>query len=421
VPVPAAPDERARSGATGSAAPPDEEALSTEQVQAQVAEAERLRAELMASDAELAAAMARLEALSAKATVALEQLRRAREQQAAANAETLRQLGRLTALQGQVESSEEELGRWARDAYTTGGPMASYQGLLTAMRGTSTGDVGHDLAVLEHLGVTGGIRLDRLEVATTSQRLAATRAATAARAAIKARQAADRAKASADAVLKDQLEALAQLKARQQATVGELATARQELIRTGSAAALVAEAELAAALRSRAASDPTAAGAALGATGLATPGTIRQKGLGPTDCVGADVSVFANGEIPAWAMCPLWGAAGHLLRADAAAAFRALSREYTMHFGSPICVTDSYRSRAGQVAVYAAKPHLAAIPGTSNHGLGTALDLCGGIQSFGTEQHAWMLAHAPLHGWFHPAWAGPRGSKPEPWHWEFAG
>jgi hypothetical protein len=32
-----------------------------------------------------------------------------------------------------------------------------------------------------------------------------------------------------------------------------------------------------------------------------------------------------------------------------------------------------------------------------------------------------MVDNAPRYGWFHPAWAELDGSKPEPWHWEFAG
>jgi hypothetical protein len=26
-----------------------------------------------------------------------------------------------------------------------------------------------------------------------------------------------------------------------------------------------------------------------------------------------------------------------------------------------------------------------------------------------------------IYGFFHPSWAQQGGSKPEPWHWEFAG
>jgi LAS superfamily LD-carboxypeptidase LdcB len=84
-------------------------------------------------------------------------------------------------------------------------------------------------------------------------------------------------------------------------------------------------------------------------------------------------------------------------------------------------VTDAYRSFAEQVDLYARKPHLAAYPGRSNHGWGTAVDLCGGAQRFATPEHEWLRAHAPLFGWFHPSWAAAGGSRPEAWHWEFAG
>jgi LAS superfamily LD-carboxypeptidase LdcB len=85
-----------------------------------------------------------------------------------------------------------------------------------------------------------------------------------------------------------------------------------------------------------------------------------------------------------------------------------------------LCVTDGYRPLAEQIAVKLATPRLAATPGTSQHGLGLAVDLCGGVQSFAAPAHLWMQQNAPLYGWFHPAWAEPTGTMPEPWHWEFA-
>nr|WP_269330268.1 M15 family metallopeptidase [Kineosporia babensis] len=139
-------------------------------------------------------------------------------------------------------------------------------------------------------------------------------------------------------------------------------------------------------------------------------------------CTGAgDLSLYPNGEIPLTALCPLASAPGHHLRADAAFAFDQLSAAYAERFGTPICVTDSYREYRTQVRLYATKPNLAARPGTSNHGWGTATDLCGGIQNFGTPEHEWLFANAPGFGWFHPAWAQPDGSRPEAWHWEFSG
>ena len=64
-------------------------------------------------------------------------------------------------------------------------------------------------------------------------------------------------------------------------------------------------------------------------------------------------------------------------------------------------------------------PELAAPPGVSDHGWGTAADLCGGVQDAGSAEHAWMAQHGPEHGWDQPGWARAEGSRPEPWHWEY--
>ncbi|PIE27409.1 MAG: hypothetical protein CSA58_04465 [Micrococcales bacterium] len=153
------------------------------------------------------------------------------------------------------------------------------------------------------------------------------------------------------------------------------------------------------------------------------PGNGRPNVVtGPVgDCQGADTSPYGNGQAPLSALCPLWSAPGEHLRADAAYAFNMMSMEYARTFGQPICVTDSYRPLAEQVAVKIAKPYLAAKPGTSNHGWGIAVDLCGGINRFGTPQHVWMQNNAGKFAFHHPSWAQAGGSKPEAWHWEFAG
>ncbi|WP_131737143.1 D-alanyl-D-alanine carboxypeptidase family protein [Actinomadura roseirufa] len=138
--------------------------------------------------------------------------------------------------------------------------------------------------------------------------------------------------------------------------------------------------------------------------------------LGCDKSLAAGARKFPNGLIPSKYLCPL-PQKGKQLRADAALAFYKLNTAYKRHFGHEICVTDSYRSLADQHRVYAERPGFAAIPGTSNHGKGQALDLCGGIQNSGSVQFNWMEANAKTYGWLHPAWAY---SNPfEPWHWEY--
>ncbi|HEY0452391.1 D-alanyl-D-alanine carboxypeptidase family protein, partial [Actinophytocola sp.] len=129
---------------------------------------------------------------------------------------------------------------------------------------------------------------------------------------------------------------------------------------------------------------------------------------------------YPNGFIPLTALCPI-GVGQHVLRCDAAAAFGALTSAYAGTFGRGICVTDSYRTFAEQVRLYGTKPSLAAVPGTSNHGWALAVDMCGGAQSFGSAEYAWLAANAPAFGWSNPPWARPGQGREEPWHWEFTG
>lgn len=163
---------------------------------------------------------------------------------------------------------------------------------------------------------------------------------------------------------------------------------------------------LAAALADLRRRQAAAAAAALGSGG----GASCQTDV-PADAV--------NGFLPIAALCPLQTAPGHRLSRPAARAFDQMARAFQAAQGQRLCVTDSYRDYAGQVSVFARKPQLAATPGKSLHGWGIAVDLCGGVQQFGSPAFVWMQENAPLFGFHHPDWAEPDGSKPEPWHWEF--
>ncbi|MGY1808900.1 NlpC/P60 family protein [Blastococcus sp. SYSU D00669] len=169
----------------------------------------------------------------------------------------------------------------------------------------------------------------------------------------------------------------------------------------------------------------TAVRVTLPAPDAANPALAPAAGMGgcgaalpPPGVVDPAWGGFANGRIPPSSLCRL-GVGGHALRCDAAASYAALSDAFRAAFGSPLCITDSYRSYASQVAAYRAKPRLAAWPGTSNHGWALAVDLCGGINVAGSPQWTWMQANAGRFGFVNPPWAQPGGEKPEPWHWEY--
>lgn len=126
-----------------------------------------------------------------------------------------------------------------------------------------------------------------------------------------------------------------------------------------------------------------------------------------------------NGRLPASALCAIPGS-GIALRADAAEAWASLAEGFKEAFGRLPCVNNGYRSYAQQAGMYAKNPGMVAPPGTSNHGLGLALDLCTASDGVaGSSAWAWMDAHASEYGWALPSWARPGGSRPEPWHWEY--
>jgi hypothetical protein len=63
---------------------------------------------------------------------------------------------------------------------------------------------------------------------------------------------------------------------------------------------------------------------------------------------------------------------------------------------------------------------MAAVPGTSIHGWGRAVDFedAGGELTFDSPGHLWLKANAARFGFVHPAWAEPGQPSAEAWHWE---
>lgn len=111
----------------------------------------------------------------------------------------------------------------------------------------------------------------------------------------------------------------------------------------------------------------------------------------------------------------------HKLYKDAVEGFRNMAEAFEKDMGKPLELTDSYRDYEAQVQCREDKGSLCAMPGTSNHGWGMAIDFASGINDFDSKEHKWMKENAPKFGWSHPDWAQRNGSKPEPWHWEYTG
>ncbi|GHH66627.1 M15 family metallopeptidase [Promicromonospora soli] len=125
-----------------------------------------------------------------------------------------------------------------------------------------------------------------------------------------------------------------------------------------------------------------------------------------------------SGAVPKSELAPIPWSPTNLVRADVLDGLIALDAAYSKVFGEHLTINSSYRTYDEQKALYNPSSPIAAPPGCSNHGLGLAVDIGGGVETFGTEQYNWLKTHAKAHGWVHPAFAEPDGRVPEPWHWE---
>lgn len=377
----------------------DAEVLTPYQVTNQVKAAEALRAELMKSSAQVAVANTRLERLSAQATTLLANLSAARAAEVAAETEAAAQEAHLVQLGLEVEAALNALGQLASDSYIRGGgPLGDIVAIFEALTAPSADKNTDSMATVQYL-IGGRARFfERLESLRAEQVVTSARAEAASKEAATAAKAAAEAKAKLDTVIAQQRTALVELQNAQSDQVGKAAGLRGALLRSESQIARAADRRLAEALQ----------------------GQDFKLLMDSSPNCGKNTKHFPNGRFPASALCPLYAAPDEGLPRDGAMAFNAMSRAYEQQVGSPLCVTDGYRTFAEQIVVQLATPKLAAIPGTSQHGVGLAIDLCGGVQSFATPAHLWMERNAPLYGWFQPAWADSTGELPEPWHWEFA-
>ena len=135
----------------------------------------------------------------------------------------------------------------------------------------------------------------------------------------------------------------------------------------------------------------------------------------------------SNGRVPAAEMTPLpWcvdsQGNSQWLRADAAAALIELNDAFAAEFGENIAIDLSYRSFEDQTAMREFYGPIAARPGTSSHGWGTAFDTWEwAAYGFGSERYEWLVTQGPDHGWVAPDWARETGTNPEYWHFEYVG
>jgi zinc D-Ala-D-Ala carboxypeptidase len=345
----------------------------------------------------VAVATREMDLLAAKSNALLESLAAARDAEHAATLEAEDARADLAAIEVRLAESRAVVREWVFQVYSGGTGGSDVAFMIEAMA-TEADDIGDPLGDLAYITEQRIRALQDLRALTAEQvRLSA----------VTDRAAAD-ATAAARRIKQDSSE-LAKVVAAQRSRVDELRKLQiAEVEKAGPISSVLVGARTPEARRAAERLRESLRGASVDITDVGKPCTT-------------DAGVYPNGLIPSSGLCPLWSAPGERLAPNAAAAFNALSKAYAAQTGEPLCITDSYRSLAEQISVKATRGRFAATPGTSRHGLGRALDMCGGVQDYSSPAHRWMVQNGPLFGWFHPAWAAAGGSLPEPWHFEFAG
>ncbi len=378
--------------------PGAEPSLTPAELQAQIDRANHLRDQLVAGNSQIAALLKTLDKSTAKANAALEAYGTAKTDEDEATAEAQRQTDIATALQERLDQARSDLRAWAVDVYTQGGNWAESLSYLDAL-GKSASQSSNPLSDLNYLTDNRVRSVEDLRQIAVQQKLASMKANAALDLATQAATKAAQAKKAATAAVKEHRAELTDLQKNNAGLVAEAGPLAGMLLGTG---------------------DKNATDASVALTAALQAANVDVSKLQLTPCTDK-AGVWPNGQIPPSALCPLVGTTNEFLIPSAAAAFNAMSKAYAEQTGHLLCVTDAYRSYAEQVAVKAIRGPWAATPGTSEHGLGKAVDLCGGVQDYSDPAHLWLVRNASLFGWFHPAWAAQGGTLPEPWHWEFAG
>jgi hypothetical protein len=296
-----------------------------EELAAKREEAAKLAAEVTDQEKAVAEAQAKVNELAFTLQEARDAEAAAVATETAARAEEKAQNERLNAAQALVEDRKDEMGQWASQTYRTGGSMGTVENMMILLESENTDDMAQRMQMLQLVGRWRGSVVDTVEEAEAVQADAAARAAAASAQAVAAHADAATARLAAEDAFS------------QQTTQLLLITTLLNKTRSEAIAASADSSAMAAKM--------------LGSVPVGQPDPSNRI-TGPVDpnCPGGDISIYPNGQIPESLLCPLIGAPGHLLRADAAYAFNQMSLAYAAEFGAPICVTDSYRDLAGQIA-----------------------------------------------------------------------
>ena len=148
-----------------------------------------------------------------------------------------------------------------------------------------------------------------------------------------------------------------------------------------------------------------------------------------------------NGKIPVSDLCqvPSWLNTSwapntpRTLQCGALSSFLEMNAAFKAKFGYNLIMDEGYRDRYTQDMYYKVYGYpSAAMPGTSNHGYGRAVDLIGTRTAvlegrgsspfrFGSAADTWLTNNSKAYGWDRSEHLDKTGSNPEYWHYNWIG
>jgi hypothetical protein len=134
-------------------------------------------------------------------------------------------------------------------------------------------------------------------------------------------------------------------------------------------------------------------------------------------------SQYQNGDVAAKALMLDFDGDGDYLQPSAAKSLRLFANEFEATFGIDFTISEAFRDIPTQERLYdlyrRGIGNPAAVPGTSSHGQGLAVDINSWVYGAGgTIRHQWLVDNAPRFGWSWELVGKPSG---EPWHFNYVG
>jgi D-alanyl-D-alanine carboxypeptidase len=154
---------------------------------------------------------------------------------------------------------------------------------------------------------------------------------------------------------------------------------------------------------------------------LARTSTASTK---PTKYSAKQVLAQKNGRVPEKMLVAIpWDKEKTLIAAPALKDLNRLNAAFKKKFGRNLDIDLAYRTRATQDAYWVALgPYIAARPGTSNHGWGTAIDVPETYDySFRGKYYKWLKANSKKYNWVHRKILEEGSPYAEAWHFDYVG